>query len=249
MIEEKASIAPVRKDVVVRCSPARAFWIFTRDIDDWWPRKSHSVGEDRSESVRLEPRLGGRVIETHSGGEEAIWGTILVWQPPHRLVLTWHPGRSVGDATEVEVVFTAHGDDTQVSLEHRGWERRRDGRAAQREYDQGWVPVLESLRLALGRPPQYQVLVHRPGSTWRAGVPFREQPGIERHQGFLKCLESDGVLVMGGPFLDEESGGMAVLRAGSLAEATRLAHTDPSIEAGLLTVTVRPWLAPMRNHD
>src|SRR4029077_6930791 len=32
-------VVPVRKDVVVRCSSARAFWIFTREIDAWWPLK------------------------------------------------------------------------------------------------------------------------------------------------------------------------------------------------------------------
>ena len=79
-------VVPVRKDVVVRCSPARAFWIFTREIDAWWPLKRHSVGDEQSESVHLEPRIGGQLIETHSGGRRAIWGTILVWDPPDRLV-------------------------------------------------------------------------------------------------------------------------------------------------------------------
>jgi uncharacterized protein len=72
---------------------------------------------------------------------------------------------------------------------------------------------------------------------------------VDRHQGFMAQLQNEGLLVSGGPFLDEESGGMVILRAGSVDEAMRLAHADPSIEAGLLTVTVRPWLVPMRNAD
>jgi uncharacterized protein YciI/uncharacterized protein YndB with AHSA1/START domain len=242
-------VMPVRKDIVVRCSPSRAFWIFTREINAWWPKKRHSVGEEQSESVRLEPRIGGRLIETHGGGQQAIWGTILVWNPPHRFVLIWHPGRSGEEATEVEVVFTTVGRDTRVALEHRGWERRPDGRVARDEYDQGWVGVMNSFQAAGDKPPRYQVLFHRPGITWQPGVPFREQPGVERHQGFMNQLQDDGLLVIGGPFLDEESGGMVILRAGSVDEALRLAHTDPSIEAGLLTVTVRPWVVPMRNAD
>jgi uncharacterized protein YciI/uncharacterized protein YndB with AHSA1/START domain len=242
-------VAPVRKDIVVRCSRSRAFWIFTREIDAWWPRKRHSVGEEQSESVCLEPRMGGRLIETHRGGQQTIWGTILVWDPPNRLVFTWHPGRSSDEATEVEVVFSRDGGDTRVALEHRGWDRRPDARAARDEYDQGWVGVLESFQAAGDGPPRYQVLFHRPGTTWQPGVPFREQPGVERHRGFMNQLQDDGLLVFGGPFLDEESGGMVILRAGSVDEAMRLAHRDPSIEAGLLTVTVRPWLVPMRNAD
>lgn len=207
------------------------------------------MGEQRSESVHIEPRVGGQLIETHSGGEQAVWGTILVWDPPNRLLLTWHPGRSSDGATEVEVVFTPHGSETRVVLEHRGWDRRPDARAARDEYDQGWVGVLDQFRSSGDRPPQYQVLFHRPGATWQPGVPFREQPGVERHQGFMRRLDDEGLLVFGGPFLDEESGGMVVLRARSFDEASRLAQTDPSIEAGLLTVRVRPWLVPMRNAD
>ena len=242
-------VAPVRKNVVVRCSLSRAFWIFTREIDAWWPKKEHSVGEERSESIHLEPRIGGRLIETHSGRSETVWGTIRVWDPPNRLVFSWHPGRSGDEATEVEVLFTSQGRDTRVALEHRGWEGRRDARTARAEYDRGWVGVLEKLQSAADRPPRYQVLFHRPGVGWQPGVPFREQLGVEHHQGFMQQLDNEGLLVLGGPFLDEESGGMAVLRAGSVDEAMRLAHTDPSIEAGLLTVTVRPWLVPMRNAD
>ena len=242
-------VVPVRKDVVVRCSRARAFWIFTREIDAWWPLKRHSVGDEQSESVHLEPRIGGQLIETHSGGRQAVWGTIVVWDPPDRLVFTWHPGRSSEEATEVEVVFTTLGGDTRVALEHRGWERRPDARAARDDYDQGWVGVLEGFQAAGDRTPRYQVLFHRPGITWQPGVPFREQPGVDRHQGFMKQLQDEGHLVIGGPFLDEESGGMVILRAESVDEAMRLAQTDPSIEAGLLTVTVRPWLVPMRNAD
>jgi uncharacterized protein YciI/uncharacterized protein YndB with AHSA1/START domain len=249
MKEVEGVLAPLRKEVAVRCSPSRAFWIFTREIDAWWPRKGRSVGEERSESIRMEPWLGGRVIESYGGGHEAIWGTVLVWDPPHRLMLSWHPGRSSDDATEVEVAFTPQREETRVVLEHRGWERRADGRAARAEYDKGWIGVLDKLQLAGDQPPSYQVLFHRPGASWQPGIPFRRQPGVEHHQGFMKHLHDDGLLVMGGPFLDEESGGMAVLRAGSIDEAIRLAHTDPSIEAGLLTVTVRPWLVPMRNTD
>ncbi|HXN01370.1 MAG TPA: SRPBCC domain-containing protein [Candidatus Dormibacteraeota bacterium] len=242
-------VGPVRKEIVVRCSPSRAFWIFTREINAWWPRRGHSVGGERSESIDLEPRTGGRLTETHSGGRVTIWGTILLWDPPSRLVIEWHPGRSSDEATEVEVEFTAEGTDTRVVLEHRGWERRADGGQARQQYDQGWVGVLQQLASAAERSPQYQVLFHRPGIAWQPGVPFREQRGVEHHQGFMKRLQDDGLLVVGGPFLDEESGGMVVLRAASVDDATHLAHSDPSIEAGLLTVTVRPWLVPMRNLD
>lgn len=37
-------------------------------------------------------RQGGRVTERLRDGSEAVWGALLVWEPPDRLVMTWHPG-------------------------------------------------------------------------------------------------------------------------------------------------------------
>jgi uncharacterized protein YciI len=65
----------------------------------------------------------------------------------------------------------------------------------------------------------------------------------------MRRLRDEGRLVLGGPFLDEESGGLAVIEAGSLEEADALAREDPSIASGFLTVHVRPWLAAMRREE
>ncbi len=69
---------------------------------------------------------------------------ILAWEPPTRLVYTWHLRADRTDATEVEIRFRDRGDaTTQVEIEHRGWDRlgatgpaRRDANGA------GWAGVL-----------------------------------------------------------------------------------------------------------
>ena len=98
-------------------------------------------------------------------------------------------------------------------------------------------------------PPPLFALFHSPGPAWAEGVGFREQPGVEHHYGFMASLHERGLLVVGGPFLDAASPGravgVAVIRAGSEEEATAIAHEDPSIEAGLLRVEVRPWYVPL----
>lgn len=65
---------------------------------------------------------------------------------------------------------------------------------------------------------------------------------------FMRSLHDRGVLVLGGPFLDDAAGahvGMAIVRAESREGAADLASEDPSVAAGLLEARVRPWLAPM----
>jgi uncharacterized protein YciI len=92
------------------------------------------------------------------------------------------------------------------------------------------------------------VLFHRPGPRWTPEVPFPEQPGIMDHIGFMHGLDQDGRLVLGGPFDDEPAGpqdgghvGIAIIEAVSEDAAHILAHSDASVQKGLLTVRVRPW--------
>jgi len=137
-------IEPVRKSVEVGCTADEAFRLFTEDIDSWWPLATHSIGEADAVSCYFEGREGGRIYELHGDGSAHLWGTVTAWQPPERVVFTWHPGRDASTAQEVELRFGEVPGGTRVELEHRGWEslgemalRTRTG------YETGWVPVLE----------------------------------------------------------------------------------------------------------
>ncbi len=98
------------------------------------------------------------------------------------------------------------------------------------------------------RPKNIFVITHVPGEAWEEGVPFREQPLVMLHVEYMMGLLEKGSLVVGGPFLDD-SGGMAVFRAEDLKEAHKLASEDPSVEAGLLTYRLKPWMIAMRDSD
>jgi uncharacterized protein YciI len=87
----------------------------------------------------------------------------------------------------------------------------------------------------------YQTVQHRPGPTWQPGVAFREQPGIERHFATMRRWLEDGVLLVGGPYLDDGGGGMVITRYPTLEAAVTAANADPAVQAGLLTALVRPW--------
>ena len=49
----------------------------------------------------------------------------------------------------------------------------------------------------------YQTVQHWPGPSWQPAVPFREQPGVERHFATMHRWLEDGVLLLGGPYLDD----------------------------------------------
>jgi uncharacterized protein YndB with AHSA1/START domain len=142
-MERTVSDLTLRKTIEVAAAPDRAFRLFTEGIAGWWPVRTHSVGEDRAETVIFEPGVGGRIYERTLDGDEHVWGTVTAWEPPGRVVFTWHPGRGPDTEQDVEVRFEPSGTGTRVELVHTGWERLGDRAAAVREnYDGGWDLVV-----------------------------------------------------------------------------------------------------------
>jgi uncharacterized protein YndB with AHSA1/START domain len=129
--------------VDVSCTANDAFRIFVDDIDSWWPLSTHSIGQDKASSCLFEGREGGRIYETQADGSLHMWGTVTTWEPPARVVFSWHPGRDAATAQEVELRFVPLDNGTRVELEHRRWETLGDRAAETRDgYQTGWVRVL-----------------------------------------------------------------------------------------------------------
>jgi uncharacterized protein YndB with AHSA1/START domain len=143
MIEIEKTLPPVRKAIRVGWTPEEAFRRFTSGIAGWWPLRSHSVGGDRAETVVFEQRVGGRIYERSTTGEESTWGTVTAWEPPHRVAFTWHPGRDPKKPSDIEVRFFPDGTGSRLELVHTGWESFGPIAAkARRGYAIGWVYVL-----------------------------------------------------------------------------------------------------------
>ncbi len=137
------SIEPVRKSVTVARPAADAFRVFTDEIHRWWPLERYSVFGERASTVSIEACEGGSIVERSSDGDESRWGEVLVWEPPHRLVISWHPNPDAAAATEIDVRFFEEDGSARVELEHRGWARLGDEAAEARDsYDSGWPLVL-----------------------------------------------------------------------------------------------------------
>jgi uncharacterized protein YndB with AHSA1/START domain len=143
--------APVRKSVVVQASQLHAFKVFTTSFKSWWPA-THSINKSPQKEIVLEPHVGGRWYEVGEDGSQCLWGKVLVWEPPSRLVLAWQIGADwqyhADLITEVEIKLTAEGPkQTRVELEHRLLERM--GEDAQKMRDTvdsegGWGTILSN---------------------------------------------------------------------------------------------------------
>lgn len=136
-------IEPIRLAFEVECPADHAFATWTERTSTWWPT-SHTVSAATDLEIRFEPRVGGRIFERTSGGDEHDWGEITAWEPPDRLRYLWHLRADRADATEVEIRFVSvDADRTRVEIEHRGWERL--GAAGEERRDRnrgGWAGLL-----------------------------------------------------------------------------------------------------------
>lgn len=128
-----APIPPITGTATVAVPIDDAFRVFTGSINSWWPHQFH-IGGAEVEEVVLEPHENGRWYERGVDGTECDWGRVRVWNPPHRLVVTWQINGTwqfdpdPDHASEIDVRFTATGPaETTVELEHSSFERLTGG--------------------------------------------------------------------------------------------------------------------------
>jgi uncharacterized protein YndB with AHSA1/START domain len=151
------NILAVKKSLLVHTSIENAFRVFTEQHGAWWP-KGHHIGASVPQTAIIEPYVGGRWFERAEDGAECDWGRVLVWDPPHRLVLTWDIGADwkfdPNLGTEVDIRFIAEtADTTRVELEHRKLDRF--GTAAEKiravfDSEGGWGGILREYARVAG---------------------------------------------------------------------------------------------------
>lgn len=131
--------------------------MFTEEIGAWWADSSFFRFTPRSPGkLAFEPPgtdgEGGRLIEQLPNGKVFEIGPVRAWTPGERLVFAWrHASFGPGHATEVEVRFEPVGNETRVSVEHRGWDSLPQAHVARHGF-----PL--------------QATNQRQGEQWRAGL-------------------------------------------------------------------------------
>jgi uncharacterized protein YciI len=82
------------------------------------------------------------------------------------------------------------------------------------------------------------------------GLDFREQPGVGDHIQHYSILHEQGKLFIGGPYIDQDSGGMMVAKASVKREdLEKFASVDPAITSGLLKYEIKSWFLAMQSLE
>jgi uncharacterized protein YndB with AHSA1/START domain len=141
----------VCKKLTVNAPQDVAWRVFTAQLGSWWPLSSYKIGNVDAVDAVIEPRVGGRWYERGGDGSTCDWGSVLVWEPPSRLVLSWDIGADwrydASLKTEIEVRFIPEREGvTRVELEHRHLDRygeHRDRMRAIFDKEGDWGRILQ----------------------------------------------------------------------------------------------------------
>ena len=134
----------LEREILLRCSPAQAFRVFTEQVDLWWPR-GHRKSTDGT--LRLERRRNGRLLDVAPDGSAWTMAVVIEIVPPERLTLDWFPG-SPAAPTRVEIAFEGREGGTRIRIVHTAptpeaavvWPQRVQ------LFTRGWEAVLRALR-------------------------------------------------------------------------------------------------------
>src|ERR1700744_2451881 len=116
-VDDVPVLEPVRKSLRVKTDVARAFRVFTEEMDSWWPR-SHHIGSSPMERVGVEGPPGGSIYQEQEDGTDCPWAQVLAWKPPHLFVFAWQVSaewkfeHDLAKCSEVEVLFPPADDGT-----------------------------------------------------------------------------------------------------------------------------------------
>jgi hypothetical protein len=115
--------ASVRVTVLVDVLPAIAFQVFTEETAAWYRPAIAGAPARSGGHLRFDP-AARRVMRVGGTTDDVVEvGRITMWEPGQRLIFVDR------HETEVDVQFERSGDQTRVTLEHRGLERLPPGDA------------------------------------------------------------------------------------------------------------------------
>ncbi len=118
----------IRRELRVEAPQVLAWQVFTEQMGRWWPLDNYKIGKAKAIDAIIEPRVGGHWLEQGDDGSTCDWGSVLVWEPPARLVLSWditadwQYDRDLKTEVELRFIPDRKGA-TRVELEHRRLDR------------------------------------------------------------------------------------------------------------------------------
>lgn len=144
-------LPPWVKKIEVPCNQQKAFEIFIKEMDSWWPLGKYTtsaIGGEAAKAIRVDARKGGKIVEIGPDGTEYEWGTIRSYEPYEYVSMDFHiplPKEKVESRSFLELSFVQLGkESTRVELTQANWEAfGKRAEMLRGGYGPGWVEIFE----------------------------------------------------------------------------------------------------------
>lgn len=135
-----ASAYTLTVEVTVAASRSKVWKTLVKKTSDWWPVSFFSV--PTTKRFVIENKLGGLVFEDSGKKAGAVWGTVIGWFPPEKIMFAFemYPGWSGPGRSLVSITLSEADDGTRLVLEDSGVCPHADKAAA--SLQSGWEELL-----------------------------------------------------------------------------------------------------------
>jgi len=229
-IEEGVVLASVD----IKAPRERVFKALTdgAEITQWWG----SADQYKVHKWQGEPKIGGswRTDGKGADGKEfSVYGEYLEFDPPKKVVFSWHAEWDAGNRTIVTYRLDEIEGGTRLTLTHKGFADRAE---ACNGHGNGWQRVLGWLADYLQPKPLQNYYVTRllpPRPSFPFDMSADERAMMEAHSVYWRGLLQEGRVVVLGPVKDGIGAyGLGVVRAKDEADLEGVLGADPAITAG-----------------
>ncbi|MFT5288214.1 MAG: hypothetical protein ACI8QS_000034 [Planctomycetota bacterium] len=116
---EPLTVAEVRCDVPIDATPEKVWSVLVGDVSEWWHKSFYTNPKGPEQGgFRIEPKLGGLMVEEWGDGQGLIWGSVVGLETNAFLQIVGDSSPEWGGPTRNFMTFRLiqDGEGTQLSF-------------------------------------------------------------------------------------------------------------------------------------
>ncbi|MCF6409036.1 SRPBCC family protein [Pseudalkalibacillus salsuginis] len=105
----------IEQEITINAPRGQVYKALTEEIDQWW---AYRLSGTAKSTLTLEPKVGGRFLETWHNDEGALWGSVMYVKAPEEIRLNGLLGMRGAVNSAYSFLLEDKGDETILKVSH-----------------------------------------------------------------------------------------------------------------------------------
>ncbi len=105
----------IEQEITINAPRGQVYKALIEEIDQWWAYRLSGTAKSK---LTLEPKVGGRFLETWHNDEGALWGSVMYVKAPEEIRLNGLLGMRGAVNSAYSFLLEDKGDETILKLSH-----------------------------------------------------------------------------------------------------------------------------------